>query len=99
MRVELSMGLATSGVPLVVDLTGPAVNGGVAMTSSQVTFGTRHGQVTFLDGSMIDATVSGSGGSENLTMRLELDRAAGTVSGTVSGAAGSRSSDGRGDSQ
>ena len=87
MRVELSMRLATSGVPLVVDLTGPAVNGGVAMTSSQVTFGTRHGQVTFLDG------------SENLAMRLELDRAAGTVSGTVSGAAGSQSSDGKGDSQ
>lgn len=99
MRVELSMRLATSGVPLVVDLTGPAVNGGVAMTSSQVTFGTRHGQVTFLDGSMIDATVSGSGGSENLTMRLELDRAGGKVSGTVSGAAGSQSSDGKGDSQ
>jgi hypothetical protein len=99
MRVELSMRLATSGVPLLVDLTGPAVNGGVAMTSSQVTFGTRHGQVTFLDGSTIDATVSGSGGSETLTMRLELDRTAGTVSGTVSGTAESQSSDSSGDSR
>jgi sulfoxide reductase heme-binding subunit YedZ len=98
-QVQLSMRLATGGLALVVDLAGPAVNGGVAMTSSQVTFGTRHGQVTFLDGSTIDATVSGSGGSENLTMRLELDRAAGTVSGTMSGAAGSQSSDGKGDSQ
>jgi hypothetical protein len=55
--------------------------------------------VTFLDGSTIDATVSGSGGSETLTMRLELDRTAGTVSGTVSGTAESQSSDSSGDSR
>ena len=99
MRVQLSMRLAAGGLPLIVDLTGPAVNGGVAMTSSQVTFGTRHGEVTLLDGSTIGATVGGSGGSENLTMQLELNRATGTVSGSVSGVAGSPSSNGRGDSR
>jgi hypothetical protein len=97
--VQLSMRVATDGLPLVVDLTGPEVNGGVAMTSSQVTFGTQHGAVTLLDGSTIGVTVSGSGGSENLTMQLELNRAAGTVSGTVSAVAVPHSTERSGDSR
>jgi sulfoxide reductase heme-binding subunit YedZ len=92
MRVVLSMRLRTGGLALVVDLSGPPVNGGVDMTSSQVTFGAQHGSVIMLDGSTIGAMVSGPGGSEHLTMQLELDRAAGTVSGTVSGVAASQSS-------
>jgi len=93
MRVLLSMRLGSDNAPLVVVLTGPAVNGGVAMTSSQVTFGTQHGKVTLLDGLTIGAIVGGSGGSENLTMSLELNRATGIVSGSVSGVSVPQSSD------
>ena len=98
-RVLLSMHLRTGGLALVVDLSGPEVNGGVAMTSSQVTFGAQHGSVIMLDGSTIGATVSGPGGSERLTMQLALNRAAGTVSGTVSGVAASQPSVGGSDTR
>jgi sulfoxide reductase heme-binding subunit YedZ len=91
-RVILSMHLQNTGLPLAVTLKGPAVNGGVAMTSSQVTLGSQHGQVTSLDGSTIRATVTGSGTSDNLTMQLDLDQATGAVTGTVSGAPEMRSS-------
>ena len=99
MRVQLSMRLATDGLPLVVELTGPEVDGGVSMNSSQVTFGPQHGTVTLLDGLTIGATVSGSGGSESLTIQLNLNRATRAVSGTVSGVAGSQSSDAGGNSR
>jgi hypothetical protein len=76
-------GAATS--PLVVKLNGTSVNGGVSMSSSQVTWGSQTGKVTTLQGSTIGATVGGSSGSVDLTMQLHLDQANGTVTGTVSG--------------
>jgi hypothetical protein len=78
-----------AATPLVVKLIGTAVNGGVAMSSSQITWGQDTGSVTALQGSTIGAAVSGPGGSMNLTMDLSLDRSKGTVTGTVSGTTGS----------
>jgi hypothetical protein len=75
------------GTPLVVSLQGTPVNGGVAMSSSQVTWGGSSGQVTGLDGSAITATVAGGSGSLDLTMDLNLDQSSGSVTGTVSGTA------------
>jgi hypothetical protein len=57
------------------------------MTSSQVSFGPQQGVVTALEGTTIAASVSGGGRSESLVLQLGLDRASGTVSGTVSGQA------------
>ncbi len=95
-RVLLSMRVQSDGAPLVVTLRGRAVDGGVAMASSQVTFGPQGGVVTFLEGSTVRASVSGSGESENLTMQLNLNQTTGMVTGTVSGAPGGRSGDGGG---
>jgi hypothetical protein len=74
-----------STAPLVVKLIGTAVNGGVAMSSSQVTWGQDTGSVTALQGSTIGATVSGPTGSMKLTMQLNLNQSNGTVNGTLSG--------------
>ena len=84
--VVLTMTAAGSAAsPLVVTLNGDSVNGGVAMSSSQVTWGPDTGTVTALQGSTIGAKVSGPSGSVDLTMQLNLDQANGTVTGTVSG--------------
>jgi len=91
MKVLISMHVQSDGLPLVVTLVGPAVDGGVSMTSSQVIFGAQQGVVTSLQGSTIGASVNGTSGSENLTMQLNLDQATGTVTGTVSGTGGSGS--------
>ncbi len=96
LKVVISMRVQGDGLPLVVTLIGPAVDGGVSMTSSQVTFGVQQGVVTSLEGSTVAATVGGSGVSENLTMQLALDRATGAVTGTVSGTAAGRSGEGSG---
>ena len=79
-----------SSAPLVVELMGTAVNGGVAMSSSQVVFGDAEGAVTGLDGSNVAATLSGPSGRINLQMLLNIDQSAGSVSGTVSGSSGGR---------
>jgi hypothetical protein len=71
--------------PLNVTITGASVNGGVAMSSSQVTWGQDTGSVTALKGSTIGATVKGPHGSVQLSMRLNLDQAQGTLSGTLPG--------------
>jgi hypothetical protein len=81
------MRLADSSVPLQVRIIGPAVNGGVALHRSEVTFGQLHGQVTALDGSTIGANVTGPTGSLSLTMNLSLDPRAGTLTGQLSGGA------------
>jgi sulfoxide reductase heme-binding subunit YedZ len=91
-QVSVVLTMTPSGAaatPLVVKLIGTAVNGGVAMSSSQITWGQDTGSVTALQGSTIGAAVSGPGGSMNLTMDLSLDRSKGTVTGTVSGTTGS----------
>ena len=95
-RVVITTRLQGDGLPLVVTLTGPAVNGGVSMTSSQVTLGAQQGVVTSLEGSSITATVSGSGATEHLVMQLQLDQANGAVTGTVSATAGGRGGEGEG---
>jgi sulfoxide reductase heme-binding subunit YedZ len=89
-RVILAMrasgtGFPSGGLPLTVTLAGPGSNRGVTMTSSAVTFGAQHGAVTFLQNLTIDATVSGAGASEQLSMQLVLDQTTDAVSGTVAG--------------
>ena len=86
-EVTLSMQPADTTVPLVVRIIGPAVNGGVALHRSEVTFGQLSGQVTALDGSTIGAFVTGPTGSLNLTMNLSLNSGAGTLTGQLSGSA------------
>jgi len=86
-QVTLTMQLADTSAPLQVRITGPAVNGGVAMRRSAVSFGPLTGQVTALDGSSIGAVVNGATGSLNLTMNLSLNPNAGTLNGQVSGSA------------
>jgi len=74
-----------SSTPLTVVLDGtPAQGGGIAMTSSSVTFGTYKGAVTSLDGGTVVATVS-TPGPETLTMSLQVDPNSGALSGTVIG--------------
>ena len=84
-EVTLSMRLADTTVPLEVRIIGPAVNGGVALHRSEVTFGQESGKVTALQGSTIGAFVTGATGSLNLTMNLSLNPGAGTLSGQLSG--------------
>jgi len=74
--VVLSLQVQGSSTPLVVKLTGTAVNGGVAMSSSQVVFGDAQGAVTALDGSNVGATVRGPSGPINLQMLLNIDQSA-----------------------
>ena len=86
-QVTLTMRLADTSAPLRIQIIGPAVNGGVAMRRSAVSFGQLTGQVTALEGANIGAVVNGSTGSLNLTFNLSLDPNAGTVTGQVSGSA------------
>ena len=86
-QVTLTMRLADTSAPLRVQIIGPAVNGGVAMRRSAVTFGPLTGQVTALEGANIGAVVNGPTGSLSLTLNLSLDPGAGTLTGQVSGSA------------
>ncbi len=86
-QVTLTLHLANASDPLVVQIVGPAENGGVVMRRSAVSFGPQSGQVTALDGSNVAAVVNGSSGPLDLAMELSLDPAAGTLSGQVSGSA------------
>ena len=88
-EVSLTMRLADTSVPLQVRIIGPADNGGVVLRRSEVTFGQLTGQVTGLDGSTINAVVTGPTGSLNLTMRLSLNPGGGTLTGQLSGSAAS----------
>jgi hypothetical protein len=85
--VQLTLQVQGTNAPLVVRLSGPAVNGGVSMTSSNVTFGTEQGTVTGLNGSNVQAALSGPSGKVDLALQLTIDQNAGTISGTVSGTA------------
>jgi sulfoxide reductase heme-binding subunit YedZ len=84
-EVMLSMVLADTAVPLQVRIFGPAVNGGVALHRSEVTFGSLSGQVTALGGSTIGAFVSGPSGRLNLTIDLSLNPGRGTLTGRLAG--------------
>ena len=79
---------ANTSAPLKVTIIGTSENGGVAMRSSAVSFGSSTGQVTALQGSSIGAVVNGPTGSISLTMNLSLDPTAGTLTGQMSGSAG-----------
>jgi hypothetical protein len=77
-----------SAVRLKVVISGPAVQGGVAMTASSVTLGpapapARYtGHVVVLEGSVIQATVSGAG--QRLSLAIDLTSQTSTaVTGTV----------------
>jgi sulfoxide reductase heme-binding subunit YedZ len=83
--VVLTMNVhGTVTAPLVVQLLGTAVNGGVAMSSSRVEWGPDSGVVTSLSGSTIGATLNGSSGPIGLTMSLDLNRTNESIVGTVS---------------
>jgi len=86
-EVTLRMALADTSVPLQVRIIGPAVNGGVDMHSSEVTFGHMSGQVTALEGSTIGAVVNGPTGPIDLTMNLSLNPGGATLTGQLSGSA------------
>lgn len=88
-HVVLTMQQAGSKSPLVVKLLGAAVNGGVAMSSGEVSWGASTGTITALQGSTIAAALQGSKGSLRLTMQLSLDQSSDTLTGTVSGTSGS----------
>jgi DMSO/TMAO reductase YedYZ heme-binding membrane subunit len=73
-----------------IDLRGQALQGGVAMTASGVSYVPAHtrtvylGSVGRLDGTRVSATVSAaSGGRFNLDFVLSLDAARGTAGGSV----------------
>jgi len=83
----LTLRPADTSTPLQIRIIGPAVNGGVEMRSSAVSFGQLAGQVTALDGSNIGALVRGPTGSLSLTMNLSLDPNAGTLTGQLAGSA------------
>ncbi len=84
-EVRLTMQVRGTSAPLVVRLSGPAVQGGVSMTSSSVTFGNEQGVVTGLQGSTIAASVRGPDRVTDLVIRLTIDQSHGTFSGSVSG--------------
>ncbi len=86
-EVHLSMQLADTTVPLVVRIIGPAVDGGVVLRRSAVTFGQMNGEVTALNGSTIGALVRGPNGALNLTINVSLDPRAGTLTGQLTGSA------------
>jgi Ferric reductase like transmembrane component len=86
-HVDLHMTLAGSGRALDVQIIGPAEDGGVSLRTSQVSFAGLTGRVTTLDGSIVEAVVSGPSGSVDLTLNLSLDPRAGTLSGQVAGSA------------
>jgi DMSO/TMAO reductase YedYZ heme-binding membrane subunit len=87
-EVDIGLALPSTTTPLDVQLVGTPQRGGVRMASSTVTFGQDQGTVTALDGSTIDASVSGPGGPLNLVLELDINQAAGTVSGAVTGSSG-----------
>jgi sulfoxide reductase heme-binding subunit YedZ len=91
--VLLTMQVSGTNPPLVVKLLGRGVNGGVAMSSSDVSWGADRGSVTALEGSAIQAELTGPTGTMELSIRVDLNRANGTVSGTVSGTKGSGTSE------
>jgi Ferric reductase like transmembrane component len=87
-------GNVTGAVEGVLRLTlwGAGSDGGVAMTTSRVTFqplgvATAYtGNVTSLDGNLVQADLSNSAGdSLRLTISLQIDNASGSVTGTVHG--------------
>ena len=71
------------GQPLVVELRGAPAAGGVAMSSSQVTWGPASGTVTALNGSSIQTSIGDGGHSTTLTLNLDLVRSTGSLTGTV----------------
>ena len=74
---------AASGNPLVVKLIGQAVNGGVAMSTSHVTWGPDSGTVSSLEGSSIGASLTGPTGTIHVALHLSLDQTHGTFTGTM----------------
>ncbi len=84
-----------SAVRLKIVISGPAVQGGVSMTASSVTLGPASaparytGHVVVLEGSVIQATVSGAG--QRLSLAIDLtSQTSTTVTGTVTGTTGGR---------
>jgi hypothetical protein len=85
-------GQATDPVAFHVAISGPATDGGVQMTSSQVSFGPTAspqqytGQVTSLNGSNIDATVTDSAGAK-VALSLDVSLSGTALSGSLTASA------------
>ena len=90
--VDISLSLAGQQLSmLAIHLRGQPIEGGIEMTSSEVTLGTQsnptryRGRVTSLQGTNIAAQVSDSAGNRlGLVAQLNIDSGTGSVSGTVS---------------
>ena len=82
---------AAGTVRLRIVVSGPAVSGGVEMTSSRVTLGpsaspARYaGRLVSLDGSVMQAVVSGAG--QRLALAIELSQSGSSVTGTLAATA------------
>lgn len=88
-RVTLAMHLVdTAATPLTVVLIGAQSGGGVSLSSGTVAFGPYKGPVTGLNGGTVVGTVS-TPSPWVLTISLQIDQQTGSLSGSVSGAAGS----------
>jgi hypothetical protein len=94
-QVVFSAHLEPSGSALSISLSGSALDDGVSLSSGTVTLGSLQGPVTSLDGSVVSASVSGSGRTESLSIQLVIDDHSNLVSGSVSAA---RSAGGKGSS-
>ena len=87
-RVTLAMHLDDpSATPLTVVLDGTQSGSGVSLSSGTVSLGPYQGQVTGLNGGTVVGTVS-TPRPVTLTVTIRSDRQTGTLSGTVSAAAG-----------
>jgi hypothetical protein len=87
-RGQLSGG---ANLPFDLVLHGTEEDGGVRLSSSQVTLGHGTGQVVGLNGDRVVAVVHSGTSSLSLTMRLGLDQSTGRVEGTAQGTPGSAS--------
>jgi sulfoxide reductase heme-binding subunit YedZ len=84
-QMVFTMHLEPEGTALTVALRGSALDGGVELSSGEVTLGGLSGPVTSLEGSNVGALVSGQGRTERLSIQLAaIDNATHAVSGSVS---------------
>ena len=88
-EVNLTMIVSgASNTPLTVQLVGPAVDGGVSMASSRVTWSSETGVVTALSDSSIEASLNGPLGTINLSLEIDLNRTDRSITGSMTSSTG-----------
>jgi sulfoxide reductase heme-binding subunit YedZ len=88
---EVDLTMLVSGeanAPLIVQLVGPAVDGGVSMSSSRVTWSADTGVVSALTDSSMEASLSGPHGPVHLSLKLHLDRTDQSITGSFTSSTG-----------